>query len=45
LLASVITGWLWGAFSSSIAFYTTAFAALVVLIYFLLFHRPGKAEA
>jgi MFS family permease len=45
LLASVITGWLWGAFSSSIAFYTTAFAALIVLIYFLLFHRPGKAEA
>jgi len=36
LLASVITGWLWQDFSSSLAFYTTASVAIVVLVYFLL---------
>lgn len=42
LLASVITGWLWGAFSGSIAFYTISIVALVVLFYFLFFYRFKK---
>ncbi|RYZ28673.1 MAG: MFS transporter [Chitinophagaceae bacterium] len=36
LLASIITGWLWEEYSSSLAFYTTASVAIVVLVYFLL---------
>ena len=36
LFASVITGWLWQDFSSTVAFVTTGVVALVVLFYFLL---------
>jgi MFS family permease len=39
LLASILTGWLWGAFGSSTALYTIAAVSLVVLFYFLLFYR------
>jgi MFS family permease len=39
LLASVITGWLWEDFNSSIAFFATALAAALVLVYFLVFCR------
>lgn len=35
LLASIITGWLWQEFSSSVAFFATGFVAVGVLIYFL----------
>lgn len=45
LLASVITGWLWGAFSGAVAFYTIAIVALLVLIYFLLFYPAAKQKA
>ena len=36
LLASIITGWLWQYFSSSLAFFTTASVAVLVLFYFML---------
>jgi MFS family permease len=35
LLASIITGWLWQDFGSSLAFFMTAFVAVLVLVYFL----------
>ncbi|MFL5809457.1 MAG: MFS transporter [Flavisolibacter sp.] len=35
LLASVIAGWIWVAFGSSLTFFVTTAAAVVVLIYFL----------
>ncbi|RYF87337.1 MAG: MFS transporter [Chitinophagaceae bacterium] len=37
LLASIITGWLWEDFNSSIAFYITGAVAVIVFIYFLVF--------
>jgi MFS family permease len=42
LCASIITGWLWQEFSSSLAFLTTAFVAVIVLVYFLLNRFTGK---
>lgn len=36
LLASVIAGWLWGSFGSSVTFFATAVVAVVVLLYFFL---------
>jgi MFS family permease len=39
LLASVIAGWLWGSFGSSVAFFVTAGIALLVLLYFFIFSR------
>ena len=45
LLASVITGWVWGTFSGSAAFYTIAIVALVVLCYFFFFFRFKKVES
>jgi len=39
LLASIITGWLWGAFSSTVAFCTIAIVALFVLVYFVFSYR------
>ena len=44
LLASVITGWLWGSFGSSIAFYATALVALLVFVYFITVYRFRKSE-
>lgn len=41
LLASVITGWLWGVFNSTVAFCTIAAVALLVLVYFI-FSYPIK---
>lgn len=45
LLASVITGWFWGVFGSSTAFYTIAVVALIVLLYFLFVYRFKANEA
>lgn len=45
LLASVITGWLWEEFNSSIAFYVTASVAVSVFFYFLLLYRFRVREA
>jgi MFS family permease len=39
LLASIITGWLWEDFNSSIAFYATAVAAVGVFFYFLFAYK------
>jgi len=35
LLASSVTGWLWGQYGGKVAFWSTSIIALVVLIYFL----------
>jgi MFS family permease len=43
LLASVITGLLWDRFGSSIAFYATAFIALLTFVYFLLVYKTKAA--
>ena len=45
LLASIITGWLWGAFSASVAFYTIAIVAIAVLCYFIFLYRFQKEDA
>ena len=46
LLASVITGWLWGAFNSTVAFCTVAIVALLVLLYFIFSYRfPSNEKA
>jgi MFS family permease len=42
LLASVMAGWLWGAFGSSVTFFTTAGVAVVVFFYFVLLYRTRK---
>ncbi|MDQ6608687.1 MAG: MFS transporter, partial [Bacteroidota bacterium] len=43
LFASVIAGWLWGSFGSNTLFYVTAIAALMVLVYFLLYYKRKEA--
>lgn len=45
LFASIIAGWIWGAFGSSVTFFVTASVALLVFVYFLLMHSPAKREA
>ena len=42
LLASVMAGWLWGAFGSSVTFFATAGGALGVFFYFVFLHRTRK---
>lgn len=42
LLASVIAGWLWSAFGSSITFFATAGVAVGVFFYFILLFRSGQ---
>ena len=44
LLASIITGWIWQDYSSSLAFFITASVALLVVIYFLVFYRFKQKE-
>lgn len=43
LFASILAGWLWGAFSSDTTFLTTAVAALLVSAYFIFVSRFSKA--
>lgn len=45
LLASIIAGWLWGAYSGSVAFYTIAIVAVIVLFYFVFFYRFQNGNA
>jgi MFS family permease len=46
LFASVLAGWLWGAFGSSTTFTITGCMALAVFVYFLLLHhRSAKGAA
>ena len=42
LLASVIAGWLWGSFGSSVTFFATAGVAVIVLLYFFIFYRDKE---
>lgn len=45
LLASIIAGWIWGAFGSGITFFATACAAIAVLIYFLfVLRKPVQTD-
>ena len=44
LLASIIAGWLWVAFGSSVTFFVTAGVALLVLVYFVLSFSTGKRQ-
>ncbi len=43
LLASVIAGWLWTSFGSSVTFYSTVIVALLVLLYFLIVYKFKEA--
>jgi MFS family permease len=43
LLASIIAGWLWTSYGSSVTFYVTAFVALLVLLYFLVIYKSKEA--
>lgn len=43
LFASIIAGWLWGSFGSSVTFYVTALVSLLVLVYFFLFYKFKEA--
>ena len=45
LFASVIAGWLWGAFGSLVTFSVTAGVAVLVFVYFLLTHQREKTAA
>lgn len=42
LLASVLAGWLWSTFGSSVTFFATAGVAVAVFFYFILLFRWGK---
>jgi MFS family permease len=42
LLASVIAGWLWGSFGSSVTFLCTAVSALLVFNYYFFFLRAAR---
>ena len=44
LLASIIAGALWTVMGSTAAFFSTSFAALLVILYFLLYLKPGKTR-
>jgi MFS family permease len=44
LLASIIAGALWTVLGSKAAFLSTSFAALLVILYFLLYMKPGKTQ-
>jgi MFS family permease len=43
LFASVLAGWIWGAFGSAVTFSITAAVALMVFVYFLVVYRVQKA--
>jgi MFS family permease len=45
LLASVIAGWVWTGFGSRAAFFTTATASMIVIIYFLFYLRSRQKRA
>lgn len=45
LFASVLAGWLWGAYGSAVTFSATAGVTLLVFVYFLLTRQTTKAEA
>ena len=45
LLASVIAGYLWSSFGSSVTFFVTAGVALLVLLYFFILYRHKRIDS